>query len=124
MKIKLLLILLLVMAPGAFAENPCPECPNGCEFPAVQLVPAIYCPQTITFKNGDRPHSTIEILETVYGVGHSGIARVSARILDLRSRGYDIEGWKDQENPSIYWYQLKTTTPDAYKVQGILLESA
>lgn len=66
------------------------------------------------------PHSTIEIMEKVYGGSHFGLARVGARIYDLRSEGYEINGWKDKDNPAIYWYQMKLVTPDAYKVQGLM----
>lgn len=66
------------------------------------------------------PHSTIEIIEQVYGGSHLGLARVGARVYDLRREGYEIEGWKDKENPSIYWYQMKLVTSDAYKVQGLM----
>jgi len=53
-----------------------------------------------------QPHSTVEILERVYGTGHSGIARIGARIKDLRDRGCEIEGWKDRQNPTIFIYQM------------------
>lgn len=53
-------------------------------------------------------HSTPEILEKVYGDEHLGLARVSARILDLRKKGHYITGRKDKDNKSIYWYQLIT----------------
>jgi hypothetical protein len=54
-----------------------------------------------------RPHSTIEIMEKVYGGSHLGLARVGARIFDLKSRGAKIKGWRDPENPAIYIYQLQ-----------------
>lgn len=52
-------------------------------------------------------HSTVDIMEKVYGGSHLGIARVASRIHDLRSKGHEIEGWKDTNNPAIYWYQMK-----------------
>ena len=56
------------------------------------------------------PHSTIEIMEKVYGNQHLGLARVGARIYDLKkdlkNTGYSIKGSRDHKNPSIYWYQL------------------
>lgn len=52
------------------------------------------------------PHSTVEILQRVYGPSHSGIARIGARIHDLKGKGLSIDGWKDPENPTIYWYKM------------------
>lgn len=87
-----------------------------------------------------RPHSTIEILERVYGGSHLGLARIGARIYDLRREGYEITGEKDKIVKSIYWYQLKgeksvstlqecetvadsgeSVTPDLYRTQLNLL---
>lgn len=62
----------------------------------------------LNFLSDCQPKTTIQILDNVYGVNHSGIARISARILDLRKKGHDIAGWKDTNNPTIYWYQLKS----------------
>ena len=42
------------------------------------------------------PHRSDEILEKVYGGSHLGIARISARIYDLKQKGYDIVGFKDK----------------------------
>ena len=67
--------------------------------------------------NDGEPHSTVEILEVVYGGSHLGLARVGARIYDLRREGYDITGWKDKENPAIYWYQMILVSADKYKTQ-------
>lgn len=52
------------------------------------------------------PHRTDHILEEIYGGGHLGIARIGARVHDLKKQGYEIEGFRDEENPSLYWYQL------------------
>ncbi len=54
------------------------------------------------------PHRTDEILEKVYGNNHLGLARVGSRIFDLRSAGHDIIGKKDENTPSLYWYQLES----------------
>lgn len=52
-------------------------------------------------------HSTIEIMERVYGNDHLGLARVGARIYDVKKRyGVEVEGRKDNERKSIYWYRL------------------
>lgn len=88
-----------------------------------------------------KPHSTVEILEKIYGGSHLGLARVGARVYDLRLKGYEIEGKKDEVTKSIYWYQLKgeksasplhieseavadsgeSVTPDLYRTQLNLL---
>jgi hypothetical protein len=39
----------------------------------------------------------------VYGHGLS-LARVGARVCDLKKEGFRIVGWKDKEVPSLYWY--------------------
>lgn len=70
--------------------------------------------------NDGEPHSTVEILEVVYGGSHLGLARVGARVYDLRREGYEIEGWKDKQNPTIYWYQMKVSA-DCYKTQSTFL---
>ncbi len=51
-------------------------------------------------------HSTIEILERVYGGGHLGIARIGARIHDLKGRGFEIVSRRDEQRPTIWLYQL------------------
>lgn len=52
------------------------------------------------------PHRTDEIAELVYGGSHLGLSRIGARVYDLKKKRYDINGWKDKETPSLYWYQL------------------
>jgi hypothetical protein len=66
----------------------------------------------------EKPHSTVEIMEKVYGGSHLGLARAGARVWDIKKRPDKygqliIEGWKDKENPSIYWYQIRTVRPVA-----------
>lgn len=53
-----------------------------------------------------KPHSTPEIQVAVYGASHLGVARIAARIKDLKDRGMEITGWKDAVNPAIHWYQM------------------
>ena len=53
------------------------------------------------------PHRTDEIMLVVYGANHLGLARVSARIHDLKMEGHNITGRKDKNNPTLYWYMLK-----------------
>ena len=53
-----------------------------------------------------RPHRTDEILAIVYGSEHAGIARIGARISDVKKKhNVKIKGYKDKQNPSLYWYQ-------------------
>lgn len=52
-----------------------------------------------------QPHRTDEILEKVYGSEHLGIARIGARVADLREK-YEIVGYKDKDNRSLYFYRL------------------
>lgn len=59
------------------------------------------------------PHNTPEILEVVYGNAHLGLARVGARVADLKADGYTIRGWDDDENRTIYWYQLLSSPKEA-----------
>ena len=57
-----------------------------------------------------KPHRTDEIVEKVYGPG-CALARVAARICDLKKKlppHWRIDGWKDDDEPTLYWYQLKT----------------
>jgi len=54
-----------------------------------------------------QPHSTPEILRVVYNLhDDKGIARIGARIFDLKAKGHEISGWNDKENPAIHWYVL------------------
>ena len=77
----------------------------------------------LLLKDGN-PHRTDEIVREVYGERMS-LARVGARIYDIKKKyGVDVDGWHDEQNPTLYWYQIKFTTPDAYKVQGVLEMSA
>ena len=51
-------------------------------------------------------HCTSEILSVVYGSEHAGIARIGARIKDLKDKGAEIDGKRDPNKPSLYWYRL------------------
>jgi len=51
-------------------------------------------------------HSTIEICDVVYGYAHAGLARVGARIWELRKAGHTIEGKHDKDRQTIYHYRL------------------
>jgi len=59
-------------------------------------------------------HTTVEILGKVYGLDHSGIARIGARIHDLKEDGYRIESEKLKD--SVWQYRLveqSVLVPDA-----------
>ena len=66
-------------------------------------------------------HSTIDVLENVYGNDHLALARVGARVFDLKSDGHVIEGKKDAERPTIYWYRL-VRSPEKPKLTGSIVE--
>ena len=51
-------------------------------------------------------HSTVEIMEKCYGSEHCGLARVSARVWDLKQKGHWIVGKRDPERKTVYWYKL------------------
>jgi hypothetical protein len=66
-----------------------------------------------------KEHSTVEILEVVYGGSHTGLARVGARIKDLKDDGRDIDGYFKPGSRSVYWYRLKNPPlpPPRYEMQ-------
>ncbi len=54
-----------------------------------------------------KPHSNFELVGEVYHFKGPSIARLGARIFDLKRKyGLDIQGWKDTSDPRKYWYQL------------------
>jgi hypothetical protein len=53
-----------------------------------------------------KPHNTVEILREVYGSEHLGIARIGARIADLKKLGHNIIGYHDPQNRRLYVYRL------------------
>jgi hypothetical protein len=53
-----------------------------------------------------RPVRTDEILLKVYGSEHMGIARIGARIADLKNLGHNITGHHDPRNRKLYVYKL------------------
>lgn len=55
-----------------------------------------------------KAYRTDDIVEKIYGSKHLGLARLSARIWDIKSKyNIEIESWKDKEIPSLWWYQIK-----------------
>lgn len=70
-----------------------------------------------------RPHRTDEILRVVYGSEHAGIARIGARISDVKQKHHiKVSGWKDKQNPSLYWYQADI--PEVLRIPSIDLPPA
>jgi hypothetical protein len=64
------------------------------------------------------PHRTDEILRVVYGNEHMGIARIGARIADLKNGKHaakiycDIpDARADQNNRKLFWYQIRPAAP-------------
>ncbi len=54
-----------------------------------------------------KPHRSDEILKIVYGSEHLGIARLAARVYDVKKRmGVMIKSWPDPEKPTLTWYML------------------
>lgn len=54
-----------------------------------------------------KPHRTDSIIKRVYGMTGPSVARVGARIADLKTQyGYEIQGWHDKVRRNLYWYQV------------------
>jgi hypothetical protein len=59
-------------------------------------------------------HSTVELLDRVYGLDHSGIARISARVLDLKRKlpaNLTIESRQDKQHPTVWFYRICPAKP-------------
>jgi hypothetical protein len=64
-----------------------------------------------------RPVRTDEIMREVYGNDHLGLARVGARVWDVKKKyKVEVKGWKDEQNPTLYWYQIKTPIVNSQNV--------
>lgn len=68
------------------------------------------------------PHSTVEIMERVYGGDHLGLARVGARVWDLKTKGHEIVGWKDKERPTLFWYQMTPKVKPTARYEPIMVD--
>lgn len=54
-----------------------------------------------------RPHRSDNLVREVYGLGEgTWLARLGARVWDLKQKGIEIKGWKAPENKKLYYYQL------------------
>lgn len=52
-------------------------------------------------------HSTVEILNKVYGVDHSGYANIHGRITDIRKKYHlNIINFKDDKIKTLTYYQI------------------
>ncbi|MDE2106967.1 MAG: YigZ family protein [Patescibacteria group bacterium] len=49
------------------------------------------CEKLLNLLKDKKWHKTPAIVARVYGSEHMGLARLAARVLDLKNRGYDIE---------------------------------
>jgi len=59
------------------------------------------------FLKSGEPVRTDFILREVYGGDHLGLARVGARVWDIKKKyKVKIKGWKDKNKKSLYWYQI------------------
>jgi len=58
-----------------------------------------------------QPHSTFEIMETLFPDGKRGLFRLAAYVGFLKNDGYDIDGWFDPDDHKKYWYRLKVSEP-------------
>ncbi len=56
--------------------------------------------------NDGQWHSTPDILAAVYGSEHLGIARIGARVKDLKDRGFEIESRRDDMHKTVWHYRL------------------
>lgn len=61
-----------------------------------------------TLLSDGKPHRTDQILRKVYGSDQLSIARIAARIWDIKKKYPDlhIKGWHDKKIASLYWYQV------------------
>ena len=63
-----------------------------------------------------QPHRTDEILKKVYGNNKLGIARISARVYDVKNKYLvKIESWEDTKKRTLWWYQMVTKPKTVFK---------
>ncbi|MEK7578395.1 MAG: hypothetical protein AAB456_01585 [Patescibacteria group bacterium] len=71
-----------------------------------------------------REHSTIEILEKIYGGEHLGLARIGARVYDIKKKYKAIiTSRRDTLRPTICWYRMKPLSSNSMAVNIINEES-
>ena len=75
--------------------------------------------------NDGKGHSTLEILERVYGNDHLAIARIGARVWDIKKKyGIEIECKRHQEKKTVWIYKIITPPSDngeTCKCGGVLI---
>jgi hypothetical protein len=55
------------------------------------------------------PHRSDELLRVVYGSDHLGLARLAARVYDLKKTlpvGVGVKSWRDSDHPTLTWYRM------------------
>src|SRR3990167_6967274 len=67
-------------------------------------------------------HRTDEILEKCYGADHLGIARIGARVDDLKRNGCIIEGRRGPAHRTLYFYRLVKIAPEQKRSKLLTLE--
>jgi hypothetical protein len=59
------------------------------------------------------PHSTVEILNRIYGVDHAGYANIHGRITDIRKKYHlNIINFKDDNTKTLTYYQIIPKEPE------------
>lgn len=53
-----------------------------------------------------KPHSSFDLAREIYNSDGPSLARLGARVWDVKKKGYAIRSWKDKDNPKKHWYQL------------------
>lgn len=55
-----------------------------------------------------QPHRTDQICREVYGDEHLGVARIGARIWDIKKKqNLQIKSWRDEVKKNLWWYQIQ-----------------
>lgn len=96
-----------IMSVGVPTERP-PDAPQGDLSPSThhsdKIVGKSQKERLYSLLRDGAWHDTVEILQKVYGGEKAGIARIGARIHDLKQDGYHIEG--RDKTKTIYEYRL------------------
>lgn len=71
-----------------------------------------------------QPHSSFDLLKEVYEASGPTVARLGARVADIKGMGYDIDSWQDKTNKKMWWYQLKSKSalPSEWSFNGELVK--
>ncbi len=72
-----------------------------------------------------RAHSSFEIVREVYKQNAPTIARLAARIYDIKKRfGVEVLSWKDHTNPKMTWYMIPKDVVDVAPARSEPVQSA